>query len=66
MVYGKEGKSNVKFGSKTLNQSIIYYDKQKGNETFYKEEEIWGITGNAYFLNNVVIIDYKKKLFGVK
>lgn len=66
MVYGKEGKSNVKFGSKTLNQSIIYYDKQKGNETFYKEEEIWGITGNAYFLNNIVIIDYKKKLFGVK
>jgi hypothetical protein len=66
MVYGKKEKTNVKFGSKTLQQTIIYYDKQKGNEKFYTEEEIWGITGNAYFLNNIVIIDYKKKLFGIK
>ncbi len=66
MVYGKKEKTKVKFGSKSLNQTIVYYDKQKGNEKFYKEEEIWGVTGNAYFLNNIVIIDYKKKLFGVK
>lgn len=26
----------------------------------------WGMTGNAYFLNNVVILDYKNKRFGVK
>jgi hypothetical protein len=66
MVYGKKEKTKVKFGSKILNQTIVYFDQQKGNEKFYKEEEIWGITGNAYFLNNIVIIDYKKKLFGVK
>lgn len=66
MVYGKKEKTKVKFGSKVLNQTIVYFDKQKGNKKFYEEEEIWGITGNAYFLNNIVIIDYKKKLFGVK
>lgn len=66
MVYGKINKTKVKFGNKTLKQEIIHYDKQKGNIDFYKDEEIWGITGNAYFLNNVVIIDYKKKIFGVK
>lgn len=66
MVYGKKEKTKVKFGSKKLNQTIIYYDKQKGNEKFYKEEGIWGVIGNAYFFNNIVIIDYKKKLFGVK
>ena len=66
MVYGKKERTKVKFGSKSLNQTIVYYDKQKGNEKFYEEEEIWGVTGNAYFLNNIVIIDYKKKLFGVK
>ena len=66
MVYGIKNNTIVKFGNKTLKQEIVYFDKQKGNEQFYKEEDIWGITGNAYFLNNIVIIDYKKKLFGVK
>ncbi len=66
MVYGKKAKAKVKFGSKTLKQSTIYYDNQKNNENFYKDEAIWGVTGNAYFLNNIVIIDYKNKLFGVK
>lgn len=66
MVYGKINKTKVKFGNKTLGQEIIHYDKQKGNIEFYQDEEIWGITGNAYFLNNIVIIDYKRRQFGVK
>lgn len=26
---------------------------------------IWGITGNAYFFDKILIIDYKKQLFRV-
>lgn len=66
MVYAQTIKSKVLFGQKQLNKENVYFDNKKSNEDFYKEEEIWGITGNAYFLNNVVIIDYKNKRFGVK
>jgi hypothetical protein len=51
-----EKKNKVKFGSKTLNQTIVYFDKQEGNENFIKKK--FGNNRNAY-LNNVVIIDYK-------
>ncbi len=44
---------------------IIYFDQQKTFEYFYKAANIWGLTGNVFFLNSTVIIDYKNKLFGV-
>lgn len=66
MVYGQPIKSKIMFGQKQLNKAVVYFDNRQNNSNFYKEEEIWGITGNAYFLNNVVIIDYKNKRFGVK
>ncbi len=66
MVYGQPINTPVKFGNKTLAQANVYYDNQKSSADFYKEEEISGITGNAYFLKNIVIIDYKHKRFGVK
>ncbi len=66
MVYAQTIKSNVMFGKMQLRKTNVYFDNRKGNEDFYKEEKIFGITGNSYFLNNVVIIDYKNKRFGVK
>lgn len=66
MVYGQTISKTIKFGQKTLNKAIVYFDDKKGNADFYKDEEIWGITGNSYFLNNIVIIDYKNQRFGVK
>lgn len=66
MVFAQTIKSKIMFGKKELGKANVYFDDKKGNEDFYKDEEIWGITGNAYFLNNVVIIDYKNKRFGVK
>ena len=66
MVYGKKVKVNVKFGETLLKPAIVYYDEQQHNTKFYKDENIWGITGNAYFLDRIVIIDYKNQLFGVK
>jgi hypothetical protein len=66
MVYGCAINTPIRFGEKQLNPASVYYDTQKGSANFYKEENIWGITGNAYFLKNVVIIDYKNKRFGVQ
>ena len=66
MVYAQAIKSNIIFGQKLLNKANVYFDNRKQNSDFYKEEKIWGITGNAYFLDNIVIIDYKNKRFGVK
>ena len=65
-VYGRSTKGNIFFGNKRLSESLVFYDNLNTFDKFYNEENIWGITGNAYFLNNTVIIDYKNKLFGVK
>ncbi len=66
MVYSRKVKSKIKFGNLELNESVVFYDNIKKNDKFYDDARVWGITGNAYFLNNVVIIDYKNKRFGVK
>lgn len=66
MVYGQKTKSIIKFGKTVLKPTLVYYDEQKNNAQFYEEEKIWGITGNLYFLDRVVIIDYKNQLFGIK
>jgi len=63
--YGLKTVAPVMFGEKVMDNSIVYYDDDKNSENFNERENIWGITGNAYFLNNVVIIDYKNNRFGV-
>ena len=66
LVYGKKTKVNIKFGTTTLKPTLVYYDEQKNSSQFYTDEKIWGITGNLYFLDRIVIIDYKNQLFGIK
>lgn len=66
MVYGRNVNSKIKFGNKQLNPATVFYDKLNKHDEFYDKEKIWGMTGNAYFLNNIVIIDYKNQRFGVK
>nr|WP_217220345.1 hypothetical protein [Mucilaginibacter paludis] len=65
MYYGVKINKPIKFGKKVLNGSVIYYDEQETFQKFYEFVKIWGLTGNAFFLKNTVIIDYKNKLFGV-
>lgn len=64
-VYGRRVKDPVAFGSKRLPATLAFYDKKDRYAKFFEQENIWGITGNAYFLNSTVIIDYKNHLFGV-
>lgn len=63
--YGVTINKPIKFGNKVLNGSLVYYDEQETFQDFYKFVNIWGLTGNVFFLKNTVIIDYKNKLFGV-
>lgn len=65
MFYGKQVTCNVKYGNIQLAKVNVYYDRANIYGGFYEQEKIWGLTGNAYFLNNVVIVDYINKRFGV-
>lgn len=62
--YGLQTNKPIHFGEKELNSSIVYY--MDDMEDFFESVGIWGITGNAYFLDNIVVIDYKNGLFGIK
>ena len=64
--YGLKIVAPVMFGNKTLESSIVYYTESDGFEDIYKSLNIWGLAGNGYFLNDVIIIDYKNNRFGVK
>lgn len=64
--YGLETVAPVMFGDKNMGNSIVYYNEDTSWDDFYKSENIWGITGNAYFFNDVVIVDYKNKRFGIR
>jgi len=64
--YGLKTIIPIKFGNKDLGSSNVYYTEEESFEYLYQSENIWGLTGNAFFLNDVVIIDYKNNRFGVK
>lgn len=65
MLYFKEITAVVKVGDKTLGKGLVDYEDDPNLAKFLESENLWGITGNKYFLNNTVIIDYKHKLFAV-
>ena len=64
--YGLETVVPIMIGNKTIKSSIVYYTEDTSWDEFYQRENMWGLTGNAYFFNDVVIIDYKNNRFGVK
>ena len=65
-VYGSEIKTDVTFGGKALPETLVYYIDNPQFDAGFDQMGIWGITGNAYFSNNTVIIDYKSKKIAVK
>lgn len=64
-VYSAPLKLPVFIGKRKLENKRIYLIPGKDFAEMYKREEILGITGNAYFLNDVVIIDFQQKRFGI-
>lgn len=65
-IYGKETNYDIEFANIRLPQTKAYYTVKNDMIDFFRQEEVWGSTGNPYFLNNVVVIDYKNKRFGIK
>lgn len=65
-VYGRRPQGAIYFGNKQLPSALVFADNLHKFDKLYEEEAVWGITGNAFFLHNTVIIDYKNHVFGVQ
>lgn len=64
-VYGTDIVVPVKVGEYTLPPSRVYVNPRKDFKNFFQQEKMTGITGNAYFLNETVVFDFKNKRFGI-
>lgn len=64
--YGLEVSKPVEFGGVIPQSSTVYYDKDGFWDDIYNSMDVWGLTGNAYFFDHIVIIDYKNQLFRIK
>ena len=53
---------DIYLGDEKLPPATCYENEYLAN--FIKEEGIWGVTGNAYFWNGIVIIDFTHQRFG--
>ena len=53
---------NVKLGNQLLPSAVCYSNEYLAD--FMEEKGIWGIAGNAYFFDSMIIIDFKNKKFG--
>jgi hypothetical protein len=64
---GSKVNKPVEFAGKVLENLTVYYEKENYFDPFFTENDlVWGMTGNACFWDNVVIIDYKNETFRVK
>jgi hypothetical protein len=65
--YGLETNKPVELAGMTLENATVYYDKDGlWEEGVFKPRRIWGLTGNTYFLDCIIILDYKKMSFRIK
>lgn len=62
--YGAPIKHDAYLGNQKLNRGMVYYNNKRLLE-FNREENISGTTGNLWFANDVVVIDFKNQKFGV-
>jgi hypothetical protein len=63
--YGRPIKEKVYLGKRKLENNFAWYNENKRLQEFNKDEEVDGLTGNAFFFNNIVVLDFKNKKFGV-
>ncbi|QHW01055.1 hypothetical protein [Spirosoma endbachense] len=66
-VYGAPMRSEVRLGHTTLTPKVIYYhpDPYKHHEPIFDKAGVIGSVGNSYFLDRIVVIDFKTKHFGL-
>ncbi|MBI2723337.1 MAG: hypothetical protein HYX39_14280 [Bacteroidetes bacterium] len=63
--YGKTVRVPIKLGKESLFNTTVFYKNENYLENFFRSENLWGMTGNVFFLDKTVIIDYKNNKFGV-
>lgn len=63
-VYGYTPEVNISLGGNKFAPLPVYTSQGLDDETL-DAAGFWGIVGNRYFLNNVIVIDYKNKKFGI-
>lgn len=63
--YGRPIKEKAYLGKRKLESNYAWYNENKRLQEFNKAEHIDGLTGNAFFVNNMVVLDFKNKKFGV-
>ncbi|WP_261511482.1 pepsin/retropepsin-like aspartic protease family protein [Chryseobacterium paludis] len=63
--YGRPIKEKVYLGKKKLESNYAWYNENKRLQEFNKTEQINGLTGNAFFVNDIVVLDFKNNKFGV-
>lgn len=64
--YGFKVNKPLEVSGKARPNSVVYYDKEGLWKQIFDAFKVWGITGNAYFYDNMLIIDYKNKVFRVQ
>ncbi len=64
-VYGAPMKYTAHLGNMELPRDTVYLVESPETTEYFQSIGLSGLTGNAYFLNNIVLIDYKQKRFGV-
>jgi hypothetical protein len=64
--YGNQITKSIKLGNTELPGGLVYYDKIKKFDAWFGNNHFWGIIGNACFINNIVVIDYKNYNIAIK
>ena len=64
-VFGAKTNKDIYFNKTKLPQTTAYMMTLKDYLEMFKQEKISGTTGNAYFLNNVIALDFKNAKFGI-
>lgn len=65
MYYGIQLNDPVSIGNQSFADVTAYYDERTIASDFFKKEKIWGLAGNALFLDKTLIIDYLNKKIGI-
>ncbi|WP_090024422.1 pepsin/retropepsin-like aspartic protease family protein [Chryseobacterium oleae] len=63
--YGRPIKEKVYLGKRKLENDYAWYNDNKRLQEFNTTENVDGLTGNAFFVNNIIVLDFKNKKFGV-
>jgi hypothetical protein len=62
---GRKMNVPISCGHLELKPAVVYYDEHNGQNWLYNGADVWGLTGNYYFWDRVVVVDFKNKRFGV-